>query len=473
MPPVLNPNQSKVDGLAFLGLSLSRKSDDDVGHSDSQTHQTEFDFNEILDRSYEYIFSTNDDGWLVGGGEPPHSYKLTANDSAHVEMMRIGTYEPQWGGVCQAEIIDVLRSGKILIPEMMVVPTAVVANGDVPPELEIRFDLVVDDAQHGDVLPVNWQLRFVHNQLFRHFQFPSRFCPGAFHSTIVRKAEFRSKDHEKAYFAKCAKAVARWRRAGPKPLRAQDRSGIETVYCKPKGSSSSTTSSAFGPSSCGPLLTPLLDIVDEMLTPTPADDLTSGIYLFRDRNTITHYFCPNFRPDTMEKVRLVRQVLAESWDESSLSWKGGVGGGGGAVARPPTDAASRDGPEAPGGNKKKDHTTDGAVETLGLKFNSSVPIHNKGKSSSSAHNNNNNKPAVAGSKKPSQERRGRPRQQKPIQQQQQQQLSPPLSPPTRRSPPAPVKSFGAKMTLRSRSLFQLHRRTPRGIVEEVPAAAAE
>jgi hypothetical protein len=378
----------------------------------------------------------------------------------------------------------VLRSGKILIPDMMVVPTAVVVNGDVPPELEIRFDLV-DDPQHGDVLPVNWQLRFVHNQLFQHFQFPSRFCPGAFHSTIVRKAEFRSKDHEKAYFAKCAKAVARWRRAGPKPLRAQDRSGIETVYCKPKGSSSSTTSSAFGPSSCGPLFTPLLDIVDEMLTPTPADDLTSGIYLFRDRNTITHYFCPNFRPDTMEKVRLVRQVLAESWDESSLSWKGGVGGGGdGAAARPAADAASRDGPEAPGG-KKEDHTTDGAVETLGLadvvpkeeKANYSVPNNknnNKSKSSSSAHNNNNNnKPAVAGPKKPSQERRGRPRQQKPIQQQQQQLSLPPAPPPTRRSPPAPLKSFGAKMTLRSRSWFQLHRRTPRGIVEEVPAAAAE
>ena len=43
-------------------------------------------------------------------------------------------------------------------------------------------------------LPVNWALRFIHNQLFKYFEFPSRFCPGAFHSTILRKAEFRSRE---------------------------------------------------------------------------------------------------------------------------------------------------------------------------------------------------------------------------------------------------------------------------------------
>ena len=55
-----------------------------------------FDLNAVQDREYEYIFSTNDDGWLVGGGEPgpPRSYKLPAPDSAHVELMRIGTYNP-------------------------------------------------------------------------------------------------------------------------------------------------------------------------------------------------------------------------------------------------------------------------------------------------------------------------------------------------------------------------------------------
>lgn len=88
----------------------------------------------------------------------------------------------------------VMKSGKILIPQIEVLPTAVVANGDMPPELEIRFDMPhgPDFVDMQADLPPNWQLRFIHNQLFKHFYNPSRFCPGAFHSTIVRKAEFRS-----------------------------------------------------------------------------------------------------------------------------------------------------------------------------------------------------------------------------------------------------------------------------------------
>ena len=71
------------------------------------THQIAFDFNDIIDRGYEYLQSTNDDGWLVGGGEAgqPKSYKLAAKDSAHVEIMRIGTYNPEWGGISEKEII--------------------------------------------------------------------------------------------------------------------------------------------------------------------------------------------------------------------------------------------------------------------------------------------------------------------------------------------------------------------------------
>jgi hypothetical protein len=75
------------------------------------------------------------------------------------------------------------------------VPTAVIANPDMPPELEIRFDMDPPTPNFDDLsapLPVNWALRFIHNQLFQYFEYPSRFCPGAFHSTIVRKAEFRS-----------------------------------------------------------------------------------------------------------------------------------------------------------------------------------------------------------------------------------------------------------------------------------------
>jgi len=277
MPPVLDPSNSKVDGLAFVGLSLARLSA--RGHPATVTHQTAFDLDALQDRDYTHIFSTNDDGWLVGGGEPPESYKLTAPDSGHVEILRVGTYEPEWGGVEVSQIVQALTDGTILIPPMQVVPTAVVANPDAPPELEIRFDM--RQGSDDKSLPINWQLHFVHNQLFRHFQFASRFCPGAFHSTILRKAEFRSPQHRQDYFDRCAQVIAGW----------------------------SPTLLQHDPSNDTPNI--------QRLSDTPG-----GIYLFRDRNTITHYFGPNFCPPySDEQVATIRQVLSEEWDEASRNWK--------------------------------------------------------------------------------------------------------------------------------------------------------
>jgi len=226
MPPVLDPSKSKVDGLAFLGLSLARKSEQ--GHPESYTHQRAFDLNDVLDREYDFIFSTDDNGCLVGGGEPgpPSSYKLALKDSAHVEMMRIGNYRKEWGGVPQEDIIEVMKSGEILIPQIEVLPTAVVENSNYPSELEIRFDMepqIPDFDDPGAPLPVNWQLRFLHNQLFKRFLFPSRFCPGAFHSPILRKAEFRSEKHREQYFDKCNNAIEAWRKKGAQPLNTESR----------------------------------------------------------------------------------------------------------------------------------------------------------------------------------------------------------------------------------------------------------
>lgn len=172
---------------------------------------------------------------LVGGGEagPPISYKLELLDSAHVEVMRIGTYRKDWGGLDRDELVAVMTSGSILIPQIEALPTAVRAGPDKAPELEIRFDMEeispegkqLANLEQGDFeafckepLPLNWQLRFLHNQFFKTFVFPSRFCPGPFHSTILRKAGFRSAEHRAAYFKKCAIAIANWRREGPKAL---------------------------------------------------------------------------------------------------------------------------------------------------------------------------------------------------------------------------------------------------------------
>jgi len=84
LPPFLHPNQVAIDGLTFIGLCLTRRSEE--GHSQSMTMQTAFDFNEVQDRTYKYIATTNDDGWLLGGGEPSDSPKLPAKDSGHIEI---------------------------------------------------------------------------------------------------------------------------------------------------------------------------------------------------------------------------------------------------------------------------------------------------------------------------------------------------------------------------------------------------
>lgn len=297
MPPFLDPENTKVDGLAFLGLSLARKSAH--GHADSQTHQTAFDLDSLTDRDYQHVISTNDDGWLVGGGEPQSSYKLPAPDSAVVSLMHIGTFDARQGGLSRDQLLQAFVDSKILVPEMTVVPTSVVSNAS--GDLQLRFDM--ESAYHETEpnspvppLPVNWQLRFIHNQLFRHFLFPSRYCPDPFHCSIAKAVEFRSLEARREYFRKANEVVSDWRNVGPKPL-----------------------------------LPPLIKNIERIRSPAKrvrggmlgsSDKVSSGIWLFRDRHTPTHLVEPNFLPpyDTPEKREIIFDVLSEEWDAHQRLW---------------------------------------------------------------------------------------------------------------------------------------------------------
>ncbi len=184
-----------------------------------------------------------------------------------------------------------LESGKILIPQIEIVPTNITANSSTPPELEIRFDmdpLIPDFQDISAPLPVNWQLRFLHNQLFRYFKFPARFCPGPFHSTFVRKVQFRSRQHEEEYFRKCSDVVASWRDDGPKPL-----------------------------SHAG------WNVHEKTHQHSDKHGYDSGIYLFSDRQNIAHYFKPNFLPpyNHPEKREKILHFLREEWDSDALEWR--------------------------------------------------------------------------------------------------------------------------------------------------------
>lgn len=226
----------------------------------------------------------------MGGGENTDSYKLPNPDSAHCEIMRLGCLDRVTGGVNLEEVVEVLSSGKILIPHMAITPSFVLQNKDSPPEIELKFELEPSDDLSVDQWP-NWQLEFLHNQLFEHFQFPGRFCPGPFHMTFVRKAAFRSPEHRAQYLSRCSDVVSRWRADGPRLL---------TPECN------------FAVAGCVPVQRVL---GDELVRP-------HGVYLFRHRMHPVHYFPPNFEPpyDTAEKRAVIEAVLSRKWDERSLEW---------------------------------------------------------------------------------------------------------------------------------------------------------
>lgn len=84
-----------------------------TSHPGSISRQTQFDFNRIQDRDYKYFVATNDDGWLVGGGENGDSFKLTNSDSAHCEIIRVGTFNEAWGGASRERIREVNSSNQM------------------------------------------------------------------------------------------------------------------------------------------------------------------------------------------------------------------------------------------------------------------------------------------------------------------------------------------------------------------------
>jgi hypothetical protein len=327
------PHGAVVDGLAMVGLSLTRRSAH--GHPASSTHQTAFDLNRLTDRSYRYVASTSDDGWLVGGGEPMHSPKLPAADSAHVALMHVSTWDPSTGGVSQEALLQALIQCQILIPQLTVVPTSVVVTDR--GTLQVRFDMesayheddednVVNDDLDNDpanknhkptrsateppplpALPVNWQLRFIHNQLVRHFlrQQPSWRSPhhhrcteqdGGFYCALAHDVTFRSPAARTAYLDHCHGIIAAWRQQdpGPRPLEPLLTRNVVQITSPTRQVRGGTVGSSDSSSRC-----------------------RSGVWLFRNRQTPTHVVAPNFLPPYHDPAKraIIFDVLSEQWDD--------------------------------------------------------------------------------------------------------------------------------------------------------------
>ena len=296
----LRPEQTRVDGLAFLGLSLTRNAPDQpLSHPETISRQTQFDFNALQDRSYEFFAGTSDDGWLAGGGESGESFTLEDRDSAHIELTRVGSFtngisgSSSWGGVPLEVLTDILTNGTIKIPHIAITPTSVRGSGFTgdtlpPPEVEVRFDV-----EPHTTLPINewpnWALLFVHNQIFTHLNFPARFCPGPFHMTYVRHAQFRNQSAMNAYFEGASKTVEEWHKRGPVTLTPESDPTAKGFVSAPLG--------------------------EELRKP-------HGLYLFKTRAEPLRYFAPNWDGpyDTPEKQAVIHDVLRRIWDPATLTW---------------------------------------------------------------------------------------------------------------------------------------------------------
>mmetsp|Transcript_26221 Transcript_26221/g.62310 ORF Transcript_26221/g.62310 Transcript_26221/m.62310 type:complete len:1149 (+) Transcript_26221:338-3784(+) len=287
-----------------IGLSLSRRSV--LGHPDTVTRQTAFDFNELQDREYKYVSSTDASGWKAGGGErggvvdlsnPPQyhqhssdpatpitnmqeSQKVAAPDTVHIPIIHIDAGNQQNVDA----IISALARGEVFIPHMAVIPESLSVNGVSPPDLVVRFGTERNEDLPPDEWP-NWCIEFMHNQLYEYFQgMGARWMKRPFSITLARKVRWKTVKHMNKYFAHAERVIDAWREKGPQ------------------------------------YLDPQLAYIEGGATPEEVAH-PHGIYLMRN-GVPTNYFAPNFDPPYTTKMTrsLLLNVLGKSWDKRRREW---------------------------------------------------------------------------------------------------------------------------------------------------------
>lgn len=289
-----------------IGLMLSRR-DAAAGHLDTTSRQSAFDFNDLQDRDYKYVSSTDASGWRAGGGEKggppnvndsitnslsedsefdnhgsktPQAQKIPAPDNVHIPIIHID---------CESEaavntVIAALARGEVFIPHMSVMPEALGVNGISPPDLVVRFGCERNDDFPPEEWP-NWCLEFMHNQLYEYFSdIGARWMKRPFQITLAKKVRWKTVKHMNKYFAHSETVVNSWRERGPQ------------------------------------YLDPQLAHIEGGATPEEVAR-PHGIYLLRNGKP-SNYFAPNFEPPYTTKMTrsLLQNVIAKSWDKRRRDW---------------------------------------------------------------------------------------------------------------------------------------------------------
>eukprot|EP00521_Asterionellopsis_glacialis_P007294 CAMPEP_0195282548 /NCGR_PEP_ID=MMETSP0707-20130614/1364_1 /TAXON_ID=33640 /ORGANISM="Asterionellopsis glacialis, Strain CCMP134" /LENGTH=741 /DNA_ID=CAMNT_0040341523 /DNA_START=253 /DNA_END=2478 /DNA_ORIENTATION=- len=264
-----------------IGLALSRRHPT-VGHPNTVTRQTAFDFNELQDREYKYVSSTDPSGWLAGGGEPGSAEKTAAPDIVHIPIIHLHADNQ----AVVDRIISDLARGEVFIPHMAILPEALSVSGDTPPDLVVRFGCERNDDVPPEEWP-NWCLEFMHNQLYEYFSevAGAEWTERPFQITLAKNVRWATVKHMNRYFARAERTIDAWREGGPRYL------DPELAY------------EGGGP---------------------PPEEMTKphGLYLLQN-GVPTNYFAPNLEPPYTTKMTrsLLINVLGKSWDKKRREWK--------------------------------------------------------------------------------------------------------------------------------------------------------
>lgn len=306
-------------GTVVIGLCLSRNNSA-LGHPNTVTRQTAFDFNELQDRDYKYVSSTDESGWLAGGGERGDPFlqpgapkdhmdqhhanqsvfssksdsseeikfktfgtghKIAAPDRVHIPIIQINAAS----SAVIDEIISALARGEIFIPEVSILPESLSVNTTSPPDLVVRFGCEKNDDIPPEEWP-NWCLEFLHNQLYDYFApMNAHWAKRPFQITLARKVRWMTVKHMNKYFARSEQVINSWREKGPQ-------------YLQPPYSDDTSRGV----------------ILEEITKP-------HGIYLLQN-GVPTNYFAPNFHPPYSTKMNrsLIRNVINKSWDTKRRDW---------------------------------------------------------------------------------------------------------------------------------------------------------
>jgi len=226
------PPNCEQEGETFFGIPLATKSDSKL--QSSTTFQDQFDFEQIVDRNYQYIssFGTNH-GWLVGESLGNTTGSIVDKDTAHIPIFYTGTTNVDMGGMSLSDMIKVAKNidfGKLYIKPAFVF---VDDNGHI--KLQFESDPYSALAYLYDALckelGIAWNYDTPSNNLGIYTNCAMHaagdraiygcgpdgentggFCP---QMTLAHKARFQSEDHATSYLNMSNSYVDKWRAMYP------------------------------------------------------------------------------------------------------------------------------------------------------------------------------------------------------------------------------------------------------------------